>query len=420
MKKIILGLVAFMGQALFADIISLEQIQEIALEKSYQVKQAKKNVEYYKSEEQVLRSSYLPKIGIEIGQERILVDSIEQIENTKAIYGNINLYKGGEDQIELEKGEIETQKSQSILNQRKLEQSIYLEDLYYRYLYFLKIEELNSSALKRNKLHLKMIKKRLASSLVSDADYLEFKLRGLRLLAKNKYRTLKAKEVKTELLALAKIDNPETYEIRGVLPHLILNESLKELYLKMESSQQLKHRKLTLVQSDLEYKKNQSDWFPKVDLEMKYGNISESDTGINSSQRSTLVALNAKWEFFSGFKTKYSANSIKLNNIRNKYSLKHFQLSSRVKVRNFFSELKNLETLINLEEKNAEIAEQLYGKVLKEYKKGVKDSGALSSISDELTEIKLKIFEHKAKFIAIKLKLEKTLGNSVNFSVVKH
>ena len=413
MNIIILGLLVLLGQETNAAVISLEQIKEIAAKKSYQVKGAKTNVEYFKNREEELNAKFLPKLGIELGYERLYDNTNNQIENRNMLYGEVNLFKGGADQIELGQGKLDSEKSQSLLQQTKFDQNIYLEDLFYRYLYFVKLVKLNREDIQRNKVHLRLIKRRLKANLISDADYLEFKLRGLKLQAQRKYRVLKIQEIKNELLSVARVEKPLLVEISGNLPHFILVDSLAELYLKIKDGQTLKQHRLNIAHGALEYQKVRSAWFPKVDLQVKTGNISEFEHG-------SLVALNAKWEFFSGGKTRSIMNGVRLQQRTNEYSLQQYLLESRVQVSRFYSELKNLESLIDLEEKNDEIARLLYSKVLKEYKKGVKDSGALSATSDELSGIKKRIYDLKAEYIAIKLQLEKTLGSSVKFVIREH
>ena len=52
-----------------------------------------------------------------------------------------------------------------------------------------------------------------------------------------------------------------------------------------------------------------------------------------------------------------------------------------------------LESRILAEERNEKIAFELYTKTKKEYQRGIKDSGALSSSGEELSNINEKIFQ---------------------------
>jgi outer membrane protein TolC len=411
----------FSAQTVLSKVIGLDELKQLGLKNNYRVNAAKVDTELSKKDESIAKSAFLPKVGIEAGKEEIQISGSRNTEDTNAIFGEVNLFNGFKDVNNLKIKLLESKKSLSYLKESQFRLNLKLETLYYNYLYLAKKLEITTLAVKRNKKHLILIRKRLASSLVTKTDLLEFELRKSKLLSKEHFLQLKMIEIKETLFLTAGIENSKTLDVTGVLPHFEINIELKELLEKAsKSSESIKRLRFSIEQSNSSIDISRSDWLPTVDLEAKYGKLSDETVGYDTYDNASQVALMFRWELYSGNRTVNESDKSFLNKKKNEYLLKQRMLDTSSVVKTNYYRLIALQDRIESEEVNAKIALELYSKTKAEYRRGIKDSGALSSAGDELTTINETIYELKKNYINAKLNMESALGQSIEFNQINH
>ena len=126
----------------------------------------------------------------------------------------------------------------------------------------------------------------------------------------------------------------------------------------------------------------------------------------------------ATWELFSGYRTTKKKEFYQINRVKIDYAKRQVKQDLTVFINSKFKALTMLEKTINFEEKNERLASKLYKKTLSEYRKGIKDSGALLDASQKVTDSQNRVYELKLDYILAKLSLEKSLGRTLNFSLV--
>lgn len=412
---------ALMSFNINAKNIELDEIKEIALKNNYSVNAARIDTELSSLDEKIVRANYLPQISIDSHVDKENIDSQTSYESSSYLHAQLNLFNGFKDQSELKIKELESSKSISKLKDSKLFLNLKLEKLYYEYLYFAKSLDTVKSALFRNKKHLLLINKRLVSSLVTQTDLLEFELRRSKLVTKKRFLELKKAEKREELFLTAGITDSKQYSLSGELPHFLVDISLEQLLSQVDvSTESIKRLKIGIEQARKLSTKSNSNWFPKIDLEAKYGKLDPDDTESYSAEANSQISLNAKWEIYSGGRTVSEAKKAMLEQRKNEFLLKQRRLDITSIVRTHYQKLLALQSRISSEEKNEKIATKLYANTQSEYQRGIKDSGALSMASDEVITITEQIYQLKKDYISTKLFIESTLGRTIKFTMHKH
>lgn len=420
--KIIFCLVASMlSQLVFARTITLNEIKNLAQTNNYAVNASQMGSNQADVLENALKSNFSPKIGIEFGRESITSEDVSETETITAVYGEMNLFNGFSDNHALNKTKLNSKIAKSNLSQVKFELNLLLEKMYYQFLYLNKRLSLVNQAIKRNSKHINLIKKRLSSNLITETDLLEFKLRKSKLSSTRDFIKLRVDSTKELLFKTAGINVYKKYNISGELPHFEIISQLDEIQKGLiDSSERIYKSQLAIQKSDYDIKMAKKDWYPSVDLEVRHGNLDEAQTGVDNDEVSTSVAVLAKWELFSGMQTKNITDASRYKKLKNEYLLKQSIQDSRIGLTRSYKRLLILEKRILAEEQNEKLSQTLYRRTVKEYKKGIKDSGALSSAGDEVSEINEKIYELKVDYINTKISLEKFYGKPLSFKIVDH
>lgn len=399
---------------------SLAELQKSAFENNKALKASEIQVDIKDLEISEAKSHFYPKIGIEYKAERLKSASEDLDEDHSHLYFEMNLFNKLHDRVELQTAKIEKLKAKKQYKQAKFELGLYVERLYYLYLYLDKSLEQVKKALARNQVQTTFVQRRFKSGLITEADLLEFKLQKARLGSKNDYLQLRASEIKDLLVKTVVWKDNHAIKIVGELPHLSLKFDEKSITDGIETN----NKDLSVLSLNIEQLKEHEshaywDWLPKVDLEFRQGRLDTLRTGLEESESSSVV-LAAKWEFFSGFNSLTKKKSNQAKRIQAEYLWQNKLRVTRTSALNLFQKMKMLEKRIHREEQNEKLAALLYRKTLKEYKKGIKDSGALSSASANLSELSESIYQLKLTFLNSKLDLEQILGRKVATQELKH
>ena len=400
---------------------SLEKLKEAARRNNFQINASKYEALKYEMIEKESSSSFYPRFGIEGEWSKKTSENVSHTNTVGYLYTEYNLFNGFRDLNRLKKSKLTTDIYRSHLREKGFDLNIKIERLFFEFLYLKKQYGLMLTAVKRNKRHIKLIKKRLSSGLVTKTDLLEFELKGSKLTARANFLKLRQDEVRANLIRSAGITKTDFFEPTGEIPHYQLEETLENLLVGLKKDNELlKRSKLILEESSLGLKISKSSWMPKVGLEAKYGYLPEEETGFSSDNTGFSVALKAKWELFSGFSSRYGIKRSQHEKAKSQFELKQKIIDALSLIEVGYRRLISLQNRISLEELNEKKARELYNRTLKEYRRGIKDSGALASAGDQLTEIKEQIYQFKNLYIESKLNLEKLLGKELRVKRINH
>ena len=406
--------------SVYPKIYTLSSLQDRYLEKSYKNKVSEIDLEA--SEESLRRAKmeYYPKFGIQYTFESISNDLDSDAEHLSSVYTEVNLFKGFKDKETVQKKKIIRDMSIAKHFDQEFRSQLYIEKLFYHYMFLERKSAIFKDERKRSIFHRDLVKKRFRSKLVTETDYLEFRLYLNKLNNIIESNELEKHSVFNEIFLTVGEESLDTFKINGELPHLHIEFKLEDIVKKVKESPHIKIRDMAYLMAERDYKIKNGGWYPKVNLKAEYGRLDEVETGVPSTETSSKVMLQFDWELFSAGQTKSDISTAFLNKKKAEYIKSYSELNSVIKAQRSFKLLKMLEKSIDEEEDNLKISKKLYRMTLAEYKKGIKDSGALLSSSKEISERESRIYELKFNYILEKIKLEKLLGEKLNFQLVSH
>ncbi len=401
--------------------LDLKQLKELALKASSSVNAAEMYIESIEGQSGTQRSKFLPRLGIQVGREWTKADNFSDEDNFRAVYGTINLFNGFKDSNQLKRSKLLKLSEEGLLKNKKLDLELEIEGLYYTYLFLEKKLEVTQEAIKRNGRHLKLVNKRLKSSLVTKTDVLEFKLRSSQLVSERDFIELELLRIKKRLLKFSGIQDFNSYSLKGDLPHLHLKTDTQKLIQnKLDRNADIQSLNYTVQDFELSQKISNSGWYPRVDLQASYGRLDENETGVSNNLDASQVTLMATWELFSGGATRSLHKTASAQKMSVEYQLRQKKLDLSLQVESLIDQIRILQKRIDSTEVNQKVASKLYSRTLNEYQKGVKRSGDLVTASDLFRNLSSEIYEMKLKFLSSKIELERLIGSNLNFELIKH
>ena len=122
------------------------------------------------------------------------------------------------------------------------------------------------------------------------------------------------------------------------------------------------------------------------------------------------IALKVKIPLFSGFEDYNLNKSLNAKNqaIQHEINQKNISLESEVDI--LLSEIKALNSRLDLEEKNIEKSEKYYKLTLDEYKRGVKNSPDMVGASERLLDARIRNLEYRRDLLLTKMKIQNLVG----------
>lgn len=390
-----------------AEKLSLDQIKRYAVDHNFGLKAADAGADEAKAVTVQKRAVFFPKLSMVAGPELRSEPNKNTSETLTHLEGKWNLFRGSSDRLDLEISELQSQIALSAKRRAQFELELDVENLFY--LHLINTAKLNGyrSASELNDKHRQLIRKRQQSGMASQSDVMEFELRDSYLKSEMSSISQARDEARIGLSRLMG-PNIQTFEPVGTLPHMHLKLPVQTFLAKINStSESVKQASLASAAGAVGRKQSHSEWFPSVDLEARYGKLSQ-DLATGSPAFQGLILM--KWEFFSGFQTsgKIAEARARATRLENEFRQKLLSTMSEAEIS--YSRLRSIQERVHVEEGNEARAEKYYAAVLDEYRRGVKNGADLKVAEDSLLQSRVRASDFKYRFLEDKLRLERAIG----------
>lgn len=391
--------------------IAISQLIEEAELNSLEIKQAEANLNSLKSK---LKSHYgrlSPKISIEGGPQSTQFD--DEKSAATAVYGKAewNIYNGGSDGalIDLSKSEIEIQEKRlkSLKNRVKTEVS----KIYFELQFVLENISLKQKAIELNSQQMKLAKAKNSSGFTTSSDVLEFDLRESTLQSDLVLLNQQLDQKSRELDVLLSRNNQNKPEIvKGHLVRENFDMNREELLKKLqENNDQILISKFEWQQAESERRQSVSEFLPKLNLEARYGKLSNDEKVFNDNDNYSIM-LKLNIPLFSGFADSHSVRSAHAKSTALQLSMDQKIISLMTALDATIAEIKALNSRLDLEEKNLERSERYYKLTLDEYRRGIKNSPDMVGASERLLEARIRNLEYRRDLMLARAKIQELTG----------
>lgn len=393
--------------------MTLGEAKRFAVEHNFEVSSLAKALDEAKAQRARATARYLPTIGIAGGVDSEITRD-KETAGVGYLYGNVNLFRGFEDSYKASIGDLEVDKANIRLTQAKFRVELEVEQQFSRYLFTSFAIDLKKKAWDLNESQKKLALKRQDSGLVVDSDLMEFDLRDSLLQSDiaSLEQELEAARVNLKLLLGEEIGNK--IEPSGKLEHWHLKESLADLLKRLlEQSEPVLLSRKDLAISEYESKFAGSKWMPEINVETKAGYLPLDERPKDGGTALRGMVL-AKFDIFSGFDTVNQRREGEAKRLKQEAQLKNVTLTHSSEVETLFRKIKAVEARVHLEEQNEARAKKYHAAVIKEYKRGVRNSADVRLAAELLFDSGLRRENFKYEFLTHKLELERILGGPIS------
>jgi len=387
---------------------TLEQARTLALSQNPELVGQAKEFESSQYAAKRAFSPFLPKLGIEYGQQSYRNPDISLTGEYKNIFAEYSLFNGGRDYYLLEFKNLQKDASEIRLDQKKQTVEWDAERAFSKLLFVTESIQFYKDAIQRNKEQQKAAAARRRAGLVSEADTLEFEVLGS--LLDSEFTSLKAElvDAQADFKKVLNLKDDVEPVAKGRLEHFHVKTDLQTLLgsLGKTGKSILMAQKETEASEALQ-KSVRGDFLPNVFVKTTYGSRDIRDT---PNDKETAIWLVARWEIFSGLDTYWGYRQANAEFEKNQFALESEQLNTKTNLERTFALLKALEQRVDLESMNRKRAKKYFTVVASEYKRGVKNSPDLRSASEKLLESQIRDLKYRYECIAQKIALQKIVG----------
>lgn len=391
--------------------VAITQLIDEAQQNSLEYKQAEENLKSLKARLYSAYGRLSPKLSLEGRQHSTQFDEVKSNGTAYFAKAEWNIYNGGSDKADINStsSEIEFQESRLryIKNRIKLEVS----KIYYDLQFILESISLKKQALELNSHQLKIAKAKNNSGFTTTTDVLEFDLRDSTLQSDLVLLNQQLDKKYSDLNVLLSRKNLNPQE--AVKGHLVReNVKIKRdefLDKILKANELILLSKIELQKAETEKSQAKSLILPKLDLEAKYGKLS-NDENIYQDKNNYSVMLKLSIPLFSGLQEYNLLKSESLKVSATQLSLEQKIISLSAELDTTIAEINALNLRLNLEEKNIERSEKYYKLTLDEYRRGTKNSPDMVGATERLIEARIRNLEYRRDLIFAKAKINELTG----------
>jgi outer membrane protein len=401
--------------------LNMDTAKTFAVRNNHQIQALRSKIEAREHGVSIRRSTYLPTVDLRGGISADMEDGETYSSPVSYIHSKFNIFNGGRDHIAIDQMLEELNHDRLILRKKEFALSLSVEKYFYEFIYISKTIKIRQEALDFNKQHKKMVKRKLVSGLVSDADAMEFAVRKTLLQSEHVSRELDLEQVRIHFKRILGQKIGTKIRPLGELADYTIEHDLMH-YLNLLKTENLKIQIAAhqVGLAKLKSANSRTNWLPSLDLEAQYGFVPMS-TKLNRYHNSTTgrFLLVANFNLFNGMRDHHRTSMLDGMVNASKSELKDQITQSVSQVEVLYRKIKSLEMKRELQKNNISHTKKYYQAVVNEYKRGSKNSSDLATAIDQHMHALDNREKLKLEFLEAKLQLEEILGTSVQTKLIK-
>lgn len=378
------------------------------LQNNDEVKSLQMNEEAQASWVRASKASYLPSLDL-VGSwqdDNSLKDDVSG--NSVYLQGSWNLYRGGKDQAVI----AVSKKNQDIakISNRITYQNILMqaENFFLDLWLAQKKLDIFQAELSISQTQKSMAQKKVQTGLTSHVDLLEFELRINYINMQINILTTQKSNSEKKLKKILKLADTEKINIDY--------KFTPQAPSALDITQTLLYQKQVLAEEKTKEEKNiyQADFYPRIDLQTKYGTYSPqhySTFSMNHLDDEKSVALVLTIPIFEGFKTSYEAQA-------KNQELHAVMSNNKQSLENLQSELDALNQewvenneLLKLNQQRIQLAQKYYDLTIVDYNRGIKNSPDVVAATEHFFEAQRMDVEIQSKLALISARIKGSFSN---------
>lgn len=361
-------------------------------------------------------TAYHPKVGVAAGAESRSNNATQERGSLGYLYGSLNLFNGFADsrRLDLAANELERASLSVRRHERLLELEV--ERRFSEYLFAKAALALNSAAVVKNDAQAEAAKRRRAAGLGSDADTLEFELRGASLKAKSLQLAQQEYDAEVELGRLLKLEDGRKINPVGTLEHGHIKGSLSEFLTAARlSNADIAEARFGVSAASISQNVWKSRWLPRVDFEARTGKLPMDERPAGET-RVTTLALVATMDLYAGNESSWIRREGVARSMKEQRAFDAISQGVEAGVKRSFQRLKTLEASIDIEKANEGRAARYFDAVMREYRVGVKNSADLRVASEVSTDVSARLLQYTLDSIVERLEFERLVGQAIGLA----
>ncbi|MGE3387002.1 MAG: TolC family protein [Bdellovibrionales bacterium] len=392
--------------------VTYENLRSLLEERNIRLQASRLEQEAAEERQGSLGRSFLPSLELH-GAQEYFQNGNEERKNqpTYGVELKINLFNGGQDQLESEiRGVSASKKTYQYLYEASQELQE-LRKLYWQILYSKEQLELLEAMIKINTLNLQAALRRIRSGVATESDRVEFEMKAVDLKRERDEESLRLTtkirglsvllnyDLKMELKFPAKISHE--HDFASMLQHSPRDHEF--LYKDDELQGQV---------SELAAQKQGRVWWPKLDVYAAYNqyNEREKESLPWAERKESVLGLKMTMSLSAGFESRREAASLSKQALALRKRAHFKKAETEVHMSSELDELKLLHDQVHDAEENIVRAERYYRLTQSEYARGVKNSPDVLGSAEKLYEAKKKRLEITRDFQVAKAHVLAKIG----------
>lgn len=370
--------------------LSLDEAVQRAIVQSPDVQAAEASARLSEIQSKLSLSPFLPEIAVETGS----LQEIPKDPNDSGTYyygiGRINLYNGGVDSLARKALLLDKDRAEASVALSRQKVSRDVTRRYAELLFFDESLKLKREALELNRKQMQLAKRKASGGITSSADVLEFEFRENELNTEISLlvheRALSSRELSTSMGSEPRNDLDVIGPLTPELAKFVVQPEGSAAFLEQLN---VLNPKVEAEIAELRNRAAASVWLPKLNFEIRYGNMEFADPEVLGSP-AWRFDLRLTLPIFTGLETVY-ARQATASLVREKEAqLRRSRLTANNQIQDREEKLQVLQNLIRMQKENIARAERYYKATLAEYLRGVKNSPDLSGATERLFNARLR------------------------------
>lgn len=393
---------------------TIESLTTMALSNSLELKGLSERIHSFEEQEKSSLGSYAPRVSLEAGPQ---YSKVSEQENTgSAVYGKLdwNLYRGGMDQLS---SKIAAENAAGLSRRRKSIENRIRSDVavvYYEMQFISESIALKNEALALNNEQKKSAISKNKAGFTAESDALEFELREATIMSDVVMFDQSLKQLVRRLSTLiGKAEGDPSLRVKGHLGRIAPSMDRSKLVENLVSNNEL----ILVAQTeqkifDLEKRQEQSAYYPRIDLETRYGRLGNAES-VSPDKNDLTFLLKVSVPIFSGFETSHRVMSKQAYARAKQFDAESEKMHLIEELDGLIETIQSVQKRLDIEEKNLQKSRDYYAATLQEYRRGLKNSPDMVTASERVLEAKIRNLEFRRDLSVAAAKISELTGLSL-------